>query len=289
MRVTTLSFQQKGLTMDGTSSFDDFRLPDRLWDRMKSLLPEYEKSSRGGRPRSDLRRVADAIFYRLRTGCQWKAIPPSLAPGSTAHQYFQQWGEDGVFDDLWQVALAEYDELAGLNWTWQSVDGAMTKAPLGGDATGKNPTDRGKLGTKRSLMTEAAGIPVSLVVDGANTHDIKLLQETIEHCLDRWPREHGEFEEYLCLDKGYQSAALKGLVESVFHYTAHVRSRGEEKRELQKARGERPRRWGVERTHSWLNRFRAILIRWEKKIENHVAALHLACAYFTFKRAGVLG
>lgn len=275
--------------MDGKRSFDQYRMPDEMWERLKPLLPQYDISPAGGRPRKDLRRVADAIFYRIRTGCQWKAIPPDLAPGSTAHHYFQQWVDAGVFDDLWQVALVEYDELIGLDWTWQSVDGAMTKAPLGGDATGKNPTDRGKLGTKRSLMTEAAGIPVSLIVDGANTHDIKLLQETIEHCLDRWPRDHGEFDEHLCLDKGYQSAAIQELVESVFQYTAHIRTRGEEKRELRRKRGERPRRWVVERTHSWFNRFRAILVRWEKKIENHVAALHLACAYFTFSRARVFG
>jgi putative transposase len=275
--------------MDGKQSFDEYRMPDAMWERIKPLLPKYEVSQEGGRPRKDLRRVADAIFYRIRTGCQWKAIPPSLAPGSTAHEYFQQWTADGVFDNLWQVALAEYDELIGLDWTWQSVDGAMTKAPLGGDATGRNPTDRGKQGTKRSLMTEAEGIPVGLVVDGANVHDIRLLQETIENCLNRCPRLYGEFTEHLCLDKGYDSVAIRQLVETVFEYTSHIRSRGEEHRELRKKRGEKPRRWVVERTHGWLNRFRAILIRWEKKIDNHVAVLHLACAYFTFSRAGVFG
>ena len=263
-------------------------MPDAMWARIEPLLPEYPVSPLGGRPRQCLRSVADAIFYRMRTGCQWKAIPPSLAPGSTAHEYFQQWVDDGVFDALWQVALTEYNELVGLDWTWQSVDGAMTKAPLGGDATGKNPTDRAKKGTKRSLMTEAAGIPVSVIVDGANVHDIRLLQETIEHCFDRWPRIHDEFDEHLCLDKAYDSAAIRELVESVYQYTSHIRSRGEEVDEKKNRRG-RPRRWVVERTHSWLNRFRAILVRWEKKIENHVAALHLACAYCTFSRAGVFG
>ena len=71
-----------------------------------------------------------------------------------------------------------------------------------------------------------------MIVDGANTHDIKLLQETIEYCLDRWSREHGEFDEHLCLDKGYQSAAIKDLVSSVFQYTAHIRSRGEEQQRI---------------------------------------------------------
>ena len=275
--------------MDGQQSFDQYRMSDQLWSRMKQVLPQYEANPRGGRPRRDLRSIADAIFYRMRTGCQWKAIPPSLAPGSTAHDYFQEWVQQGVFDDLWQLALAEYDELVGLDWQWQSVDGAMTKAPLGGEATGKNPTDRGKRGTKRSLMTDAGGIPTGVVADGANVHDIRLLQETIENCFERAPRIGGPHKEHLCLDKGYDSAAIKELVEAVFGYTSHIRSRGEEQRALKSKRGNRPRRWVVERTHGWLNRFRAILVRWEKKVDNHVAALHLACAYYTFSRAGVFG
>lgn len=275
--------------MDGASSFDQYCLPEELWQRMQPLLPKYKKSSKGGRPRADLRRVADAIFYRMRTGCQWKAIPPSLAPGSTAHEYFQQWVAQGVFEKLWQLALDEYDELIGIDWRWQSVDGAMTKAPLGGESTGKNPTDRGKLGTKRSLMTEAAGIPVGLVVDGANVHDTRLLQQTIEDCFQRFHCDHATPEEHLCLDKGYDSAALRELIDSVLGYTSHIRSRGEERKAMKTTGKKKPRRWVVERTHGWLNRFRAILVRWEKKAENHLAALHLACAYFTLSRAMVFG
>lgn len=86
-----------------------------------------------------LRSVADAIFFRLRTGCQRNAIPKELAPGSTAHQYFQEWLEAGVYDLLWQAALADYDDLVGLDLRWQCVDGAMTKAPLGGQKTAPPP------------------------------------------------------------------------------------------------------------------------------------------------------
>lgn len=275
--------------MDGASSFDQYRMSDELWERVKQVLPRYDKGRSCGRPRADLRRVADAIFYRMRTGCQWKAIPPSLAPGSTAHQYFQQWTEEGVFDALWQLALEEYDESVGLDWNWQSVDGAMTKSPLGGESTGKNPTDRGKRGTKRSLMTEAQGIPVGLTVDGANVHDIRLLQQTIADCFARFDCTKASPEEHLCLDKAYDSAAIRDLVEAVLGYTSHIRSRGEEQQSLKKKRGTKPRRWVVERTHGWLNRFRAILVRWEKKVENHIAGLHLACAYYTLSRAGVFG
>ena len=114
--------------MDGNRSFDEYRMPDVMWDRMKLLLPEYDVNPAGGRPRQDLRRVADAIFYRMRTGCQWKAIPPSLVPGSTAHQYFQQWVQDGVFDSLWQAALTEYDDLVNLLKQFDNkFDGAFVR------------------------------------------------------------------------------------------------------------------------------------------------------------------
>jgi putative transposase len=275
--------------MDGRTSFDEFRMSDKMWNRLEPLLPKYERSHKGGRSRANLRDIADAIFFRMRVGCQWKAIPPALAPGSTAHGYFQEWVQAGIFDDLWQLAIAEYDELVGLDLKWQSVDGAMTKAPLGGELTGKNPTDRGKLGTKRSLMVDAAGIPIGLVVNGANAHDVTLLKETIDNCVERISGMSEESTEHLCLDKAYDSRVIKDLVQTVYGYVTHIRSRGEEQRELNKAKGERPRRWVVERTHGWLNRFRAVLVRWEKKVENHIAALHLACAYYTLKRAAVFG
>lgn len=275
--------------MDAPQSFDEYRMPDELWEQMELVLPDYQPSRKGGRPRADLRCIADAIFYRLRTGCQWKAIPPELAPGSTAHDYYQAWAQAGVFDELWDAAVGVYGDLIGLDRQWQSVDGAMTKAPLGGENTGKNPTDRGKLGSKRSVQTDAAGIPIGMAVSGANVHDSKLLQETIEDSLERATRADSDDEEHMCLDKAYDSAATRELIETVYGYTAHVRSRGEEQRELDRQAGERPRRWVAERTHSWLNRFRAILIRWDKKTQNHVAGLHLAFAYFIYSRIGVFG
>ncbi|TWU01267.1 IS5 family transposase [Stieleria varia] len=274
--------------MDGQRSFYDYRKPDEMWEQMMESLPEYPVSPKGGRPRAYLRDVADAIFYRLRTGCQWNAIPPEFAPGSTAHDYFQQWAELGIFGQLSNIAIETCDQLNGLDWQWQSVDGAVTKAPRGGEKTGTYPTDRGKLSTKRSVQTDATGIPIGLAVGGANVHDTKLLQETIEDCIDRAATEVQGWEN-MCLDKAYDSAAIRELIESVYGYTAHVRSRGEEKRELDRQSGERPRRWVAERTHGWLNRFQSILIRWDKKAQNHIAGLHLAFAYFVYSRLGVFG
>lgn len=275
--------------MDKQRSFDEYRMPDAMWDRFQKLLPNYPTSSGGGRPRANLRKLADAIFYRLRTGCQWNAIPPELAPGSTAHDYFQEWTEQGLRDAMWQLALEEYDELVGLDWEWQSVDGAMTKAPLGGEKTGKNPTDRGKIGSKRSLATDAAGVPTGLAVAGANVHDVRLLEATLEHCHEIAPAADDDTQEHLCLDKAYDSADVRQLVETVYQYTHHIRSRGEEQSQLNHKSGEKARRWVVERTHGWLNRFRAVLIRWAKKVDNHLADLHLACAHATLSLAGVFG
>ena len=156
--------------MESKNCFDSYRMPDAMWEKIRTLIPAYKTGPFGGRPRKDLRSILDAIFYRLPTGCQWKAIPSCLAPGSTAHAYFQEWVACGVFAILREITLELYDELVGWDWRWQSVDGAMTKAPLGGETTGKNSTDRGKTGTKRSLLTETAGIPTGLAVGGANVH-----------------------------------------------------------------------------------------------------------------------
>ena len=109
-----------------------FRLPDALVERMEHLLPKFRRSKKGGRPRLSWRPVLDGIFYVMRTGCQWKAVPPEFGSGSSLHRYFQLLVGRGVFEHLWAMALLEYDDLKGINWGWQSMDGAMTKAPLGG-------------------------------------------------------------------------------------------------------------------------------------------------------------
>lgn len=127
--------------MDDNSKTVDakFRMPDEMWIRVEGLLPKFKRSRKGGRPRVNLRNVVDAIFYVLRTGCQWKALPRELCPGSTAHRYFQLFVKRRIFADLWQAALEEYDNLKGIDWRWQAMDGAMTKAPLGGEKNRAKP------------------------------------------------------------------------------------------------------------------------------------------------------
>lgn len=264
-----------------------WRISDELWERIEPLLPVERAHPKGGRPWQPARRMLDAIFYVLRTGCQWKALPRSLGAPSTVHDRFRDWVEAGLFGRLWERGLLEYDERVGIDWEWQSMDGAMTKAPLGGESTGRNPTDRGKQGTKRSLLVEGRGVPIGLTVDGANRHDMKLVERTLNTLPLARPTPTPEQPQHLCLDKGYDYAAVRQTVLD-FGYTAHIVARGQEHHAKQHLPGYRARRWIVERTHSWMNRFRRLLIRWEKKVDHYLAFLHFACAWIAFRAAGVI-
>ncbi len=159
---------------------------------------------------------------------------------------------------------------------------------MGGEKTGRNPTDRGKRGVKRSLLTEGHGIPIGLAIDGANRHDMKLVRATIESLVAERPEVTEEQPQGMCLDKGYDYEEVREIL-AEFGFTAHIKARGEEANELKAEAGKRARRWVVERSHSWMNRFRRILVRWDKKPENYMAFLHFACALITFRAAGLFG
>ena len=136
-------------------------------------------------------------------------------------------------------------------------------------------------------MTEAAGIPVGLATDAANRNDCKLAEETLESVPIERPQPTPQAPQGVCLDKAYDHDFVRELLERL-DYTPHIRSRGEEVRELRNELGERPRRWVVERIHSWINRYRGLLIRWSKKPLNHEALLKFALALITWQQMGVL-
>ncbi len=131
----------------------EFVISDELWARIEPLLPVRQKKVHPlgcHRPRVPDRQVLNGIFFVLRTGCQWKALDATgICKGSTAHSRFQEWQEAGFFARLWEMALRDYDALKGLDWQWLALDGAMNKAPLGGEKTGPNPCDRAKGGVKK--------------------------------------------------------------------------------------------------------------------------------------------
>ena len=144
---------------------DQWHIPDDLWEAIAWLLPEHKNTHRfgGGRPRTPDRVCMEAILFVLRTGCQWKALPRErFGSASAIHRRFLEWEKAGVFVELWQAGLAEYDEMEGIAWRWQSVDGALLKAPLAQESVGPNPTDRGK---KWKQANAVGGRPWSPAVD----------------------------------------------------------------------------------------------------------------------------
>jgi putative transposase len=153
---------------------------------------------------------------------------------------------------------------------------------------GKHPTDRGKIGAKRSVLTEGSGVPIGLAVEGANRNDFKMVRETIESIPVKRPAPTAAMPQGMCLDKGYDYDEVRDLL-AEFGFTAHIRTRAEEAKALKQDAGFRARRWVVERTHSWMNRFRRVLIRWDKNVRNYLGFLHLACAYITYRQSGLLG
>ena len=137
-------------------------------------------------------------------------------------------------------------------------------------------------------MTDGHGVPIGLAVAGANRHDMKLVRATIESIVVERPAPTDEQPQGMCLDKGYDFQEVRDIL-AEFGFTAHIRARGEEAKAIKREAGFRARRWVVERTHSWMNRFRRILIRWEKKPENYIAFLHFACALIAFRASGLFG
>lgn len=152
------------MKMEEQKSYQSWTLSDELWNKVSWLIPKHQRSSTkkykrkagGGRKPPDYRKILAGIFYVLRTGCQWKAMPTEFGKGSNIHRYFQLWEQAGFFEAIWAYALEEYDDLIGLDWEWQSLDGCMTKSPISQESVGKNPTDRGKKRYKAQLINRRA-------------------------------------------------------------------------------------------------------------------------------------
>jgi putative transposase len=261
-----------------------WEVSDELWRRIEPILQEaWPRRDPRGRSHVDWRPCLNGIIYHLRTGCQWNALPRRFGDDSTVHRWFQRWCEQGVMQRIWADLVQECEDLKQVHWDWQSADGCLGKARHGGDHIGKNPTDRGKNGSKRSLVVDEAGGPLGVVIDGANRNDAKLLAATLEAIVvDRPdPERH---EQHLCLDKGYDNPSGRSAASDA-KYTAHIRRIGEEKLAVgDKHPDGKPRRWVVERTLGWLNRCRAILVRYAKKGRNYLGLIQLACSLIWYRR-----
>ena len=137
---------------------DGWKIPDGLWAQIEPLLPPRKAHRYGGHnPRVPDRNAMNAILFVLRTGCQWNALDGTgICSCSSAYRRFREWLQAGVFQELWHLGLLNYDQLKGLNWNWLALDGAMSKAPLGGE---KNRSQSDGPSQRRNQAQSADGRP----------------------------------------------------------------------------------------------------------------------------------
>ena len=235
------------------------------------------------------RQVFSAIVYVLRTGIQWKALPREFGSASAVHQYFQNWYKAGFFQKLWQAGLAEYDGMHGIAWQWQSADGAMGKAPLATECVGPKPDRPGE-------KKDANAVCWSTAVDSRCRSPSAAPTSTTPSCwIGPWLR---SWSNVLRLRDGKTtnisvwmpatSATRSARSPASTNYYPRVKSRAEERLIKYRYPDSKPRRWVVERTHSWLNRFRKLLVSFEKTEASYTALLQLAAALICWRQTIVI-
>jgi len=218
-------------------------------------------------------------LVRLVTGCSWDVAARIVHVGeSTLRRRRDQWLRAGVFGVLAREALEAYDRVIGLDLSDVAIDGSLHKAPAGGEGTGKNPTDRGRLGWKWSIATDRNGIPIAWAPEAANRHDSQLLEETLS-ILD-----FRGYEVELAtvhLDRGYDFTLVRDLlaeggIDAVIPLRRNAKTRtGTRRAKLTVSLGQR---WPVERANSWLTNFGALRRNTDRKLVHREAALDLAVA-----------
>jgi transposase len=168
-------------------------LPDDLWKRLEPLIPRPKENRHiqfAGRKPSEPRRVVTGILFVLRTGIPWRWLPATsdFPSGYTCLRRLRQWQKVGVWQRVFEALLAELQATHKIDWYRALVDSASLRAPCGGEKTGPNPTDRRKLGSKHHLLTDGHGIPLAVILTGANRHDVTQLLPL----LDKVPRVQGK-------------------------------------------------------------------------------------------------
>ncbi|MCX4758668.1 IS5 family transposase [Kitasatospora sp. NBC_00240] len=224
-------------------------LLEPLWDQFAALLPAREAFVANHPLGCHRRRIADRTVFEhivlaLVHGSGYERVSTPGCSDRTIRRRVKEWAEQGISESVHALALEAYDRMIGLGLGEISVDGCITKAPSGGDKAGRSPVDRGKQGLKRSVATDACGVPLGIVSDGANRHDSPLLGPTLDAAKDQV----GALPEAVNvnLDRGYDSAKSRSLIAQL-GFTAEIARKGVP------APIQAGKRWVVERTHSWMN------------------------------------
>jgi transposase len=254
---------------------------DAVWAAVKPLLPSPPKTHPLGchRPRASDRVCLRAMLIRLVTGCSWvdaEQLVNRAVSDTTLRARRDEWERAGIFATVVEEALAAYDKIIGLDLSDVAVDGSQHKAPRGGEGTGPNPVDRGKCGWKWSLLTDKAGIPLGWATDGAQRHDTVLFAPTLDAVEQRGLLADIET---LHLDRGYDSAAVRGLCRANGVYDI-VGSKRRSDTTPGTRRGKKVvplgMRWPVERTNSWLVNFGQLRRNTDRRVAHRLTQLALA-------------
>ncbi len=249
---------------------------DGLWSLFAPLLPPRPPRPKGGRPPLDDRAALTGILFVLKSGIPWQMLPQEMGCGSgmTCWRRLRDWQEAG----LWQAFHHKLLDLLGraglIDWSRCALDTASLAAKAGGQQVGPNPTDRGKPGSKRHLVVDRQGIPLAVLLSAANVHDSVLLEAVIDRIAPvRQPRGRPRCRPgKLHADKAFDVPRCRRALRRR-HITARIARRSIESR-VRLGR----HRWVVERTLSWIARFRRLAIRYERRADIHLAFLVLACA-----------
>ncbi|MDL5247494.1 IS5 family transposase [Leptospira weilii] len=256
-------------------------IPEEIWKRLRPLLSNRKTNpQKGGRPRLDDRVAMAAIFYRVRTGIQWRDIPTMFGSKSTLHRRFQEWVVAGVFDKIEREALKLYKRSVKIRTKRMAVVGSFARFSQRGAFTGPNPTDRGKRGVKRHILVDRRGAPVAFVIASAGTHDSKLLFPNLKKFIIL--RNSKVLKpEILSLDKAYANNTVKDKLKK-----RNIQYRIPNKKNARNPERIAPLnafRWTVERIFAWFNAFRAVKTYREFKLDNYTALFQLASAIILFR------
>jgi len=259
----------------------DPEVVDAVWQAVSPLVPTPGETHPLGchRPRIPDRVCFEAILIRLTTGCSWvdaERLMGVQVSDTTLRGRRDEWVAAGVFDHLVTEALCAYDRIIGFDLSECSVDGSQHKAPVGGEGTGANPTDRGKSGWKWSLFTDRNGIPVGWATDGANRHDTVLLGPTLSSVVDRGLLAETET---LHLDRGYDNGVVRGLVAGLGLDDLICAKRRKSGTAAGKKLVPLGMRWPVERTNSWLSNFGQLRRNTDRHSAHRLAQLALAVVF----------
>ncbi|WP_242619923.1 IS5 family transposase [Actinomadura fibrosa] len=257
-------------------------VPEELWELFQRVVPPAPKRPQGGgRRRYGDREVLAAIIFVATTGCTWQQLPPVFGPsGPTAHRRFTEWSAARVWAKLHRLVLDELGARGELDWSRCAIDSVSVRASKGGKLTGPNPVDRGKPGSKIHLLVDRAGLPLSVGISTANTHDKLALQPLVRGIAPVRSR-HGPRRRRpgkLHADKGYDYADLRRWLRGRGIVPRIARRGIESSQRLGR------HRWVVERTVSWFNGFRRLHRRYERKPEHFLAFVGIAAALICHRR-----